>query len=80
MAIREYFKKYYKDFDVAFVYPAPRAVKVTFRYGPNSYWTIESVMPDDLQFPTLEDNADWLYGNLIAVELPKVLLRLRQAS
>jgi hypothetical protein len=78
MAIREYFKNC--GLDVAFVYPAPRAVKVTFSYGPNSYWTIESVMPDDLQFPALEDNADWLYGNLVAVELPKVLLRLRQAS
>ena len=79
MAIREYFKNIY-NFDVVFVYPAPRAVKVTFCYGPNAYWTVESVMPDDLQLPSPEDNEDWLYGNLVTSELPKVLPRLRQAS
>jgi hypothetical protein len=78
MAIREYFKNC--GLDVAFVYPAPRAVKVTFRYGPNAYWTVESELPDGKQLPTPEDNADWLYGNLIEVELPKVLPRLKQAS
>src|SRR5947209_11167739 len=78
MAIREYFKSC--GLDVAFVYQGPRSVKVTFRYGPNAYWTVESIMPDSLQLPTPEDNADWLYGNLIKVELPKVLPRLRQAS
>ena len=78
MAIREHFKNL--NFDVAFIYPAPRAVKVTFSYGPNAYWTVESVMPDDLQLPSPEDNEDWLYGNLISVELPKVLPRLRRAS
>jgi hypothetical protein len=78
MAIREYFKNC--GLDVAFVYPAPRAVKVTFLYGPNAYWTVESVMPDNLQLPSPDDDADWLYGNLIEVELPKVLPRLRQAS
>jgi hypothetical protein len=77
MAIREYFKSL--DFEVVFFYPAPRAVKVTFRYGANAYWTVESVMPDYLQLSP-EDSADWLYGNLIRVELPKVLPRLRRAS
>jgi len=79
MAIRDHFKKHY-NFDVAFVYPAPRAVKVTFLYRPNAYWTVESIMPDDLQLPTPDDNADWLYGNLIKVELPRVLPRLRRAG
>lgn len=78
MAIREYFKAC--GLDVAFVYPGPRSVKVTFRYGPTSYWTVESVMPDGLQLPSSEDNSDWLYGNLVAIELPKVLPRLKQAS
>lgn len=77
MAIREHFKN--KGLEVTFFYPAPRAVKVTFRYGANAYWTVESVMPDSLQLPP-EDSADWLYGNLIAVELPKVLHRIRRAS
>lgn len=77
MAIRELFSKY--DFKVIFFYPAPRAVKVTFQYGENDYWTVESVMPDDL-YLTPEDTADWLYGNLVEVELPKVLRRIRRAS
>ena len=77
MAIREYFKS--RNLEVNFYYPAPRAVKVTFRYGANNYWTVESVMPDHLQLPP-EDAADWLYGNLIRVELPKVLRQLRRAS
>lgn len=77
MAIREYFKSL--GLEVSFYYPAPRAVKVTFRYGANAYWTVESVMPDHLQLP-LEDAADWLYGNLIRNELPKVLRQLKRAS
>jgi hypothetical protein len=78
MAIREYFDKL--KLRVIFFYPAPRAVKVTFQYDTDAYWTVESVMPDDLQLPSPEDNADWLYGNLIKNELPKVLPRLRRAS
>ncbi|MCA1629032.1 MAG: hypothetical protein LC785_03180 [Acidobacteria bacterium] len=77
MAIRDYFTKH--GLEVIFFYPAPRAAKVTFQYGENDYWTIESVMPDDLQLPP-EDTADWLYGNLIKVELPKVQRRIRRAS
>lgn len=76
MAIREYFTKC--GLEVVFFYPAPRAVKVTFRYGANAYWTIENVMPDELPLSP-EDTADWLYGNLIAVELPKVLPRIKRA-
>jgi hypothetical protein len=77
MAIRDYFAK--RGLEVIFFYPAPRAIKVTFRYDTNAYWTVESVMPDDLTLSS-EDSADWLYGNLIAVELPKVLLRIKRAS
>ncbi len=77
MALRDYFTKC--GLDVIFFYPAPRAVKVTFRYDANAYWTVESIMPDDLEL-TPEDSADWLYGNLITVELPKVLLRIKRAS
>ena len=77
MAIREYFKS--QGFEVAFYYPAPRSVKVTFRYDQNSYWTVESVMPDHLQLSP-QDAADWLYGNLVYIELPKVLPLLRLAS
>ncbi len=80
MAIRDYFTK--RGLEVIFYYPAPRAIKVTFRYNlnPNAYWTVESVMPDHLKLPSQEDNADWLYGNLIKVELPKVLRRIKRAS
>ena len=77
MAIREYLTK--SGLDVVFFYPAPRAVKVTFRYGPTAYWTVESVMPDNLQLSS-EDSADWLYGNLVANVLPSVLPRVRRAS
>ncbi len=77
MAIRDYFKNL--GFEVVFFYPAPRAVKVTFRYGTNDYWTVESVMPDHLQLLP-EDNEDWLYGNLIQVELPRILPGLRQRA
>jgi hypothetical protein len=77
MAIREYFGKL--NLEVGFFYPAPRAVKVTFQYRTNDYWTVESVMPDDLHLSP-EDCADWLYGNLIQVVLPSVLPSLRLAS
>ena len=78
MAVREYFKSC--GLDVVFYYPAPRAIKVTFRYAPNAYWTIQSALPDNLSRLSPEDSDDWLYGNLIEVELPKVLPRLRRAS
>lgn len=77
MAIRDYLAQ--QGLEVIFFYPAPRAVKVTFRYDANDYWTVECVMPDGLQL-SAEDTADWLYGNLITVELPKVLRRLKRAS
>jgi hypothetical protein len=77
MAIREYLTK--NGLDVVFFYPAPRAVKVTFRYGPTAYWTVESVMPDELELLP-EDRDDWLYGNLIQNQLPNVLPRIRRAS
>ncbi|HEX8500961.1 MAG TPA: hypothetical protein VF659_10265 [Pyrinomonadaceae bacterium] len=77
MAIREHFKA--KGLEVIFYYPAPRGVKVTFRDSTDTYWTVESVMPDHFQL-SAEDGADWLYGNLITFELPKVLRRVRRAS
>lgn len=77
MAIREYLTK--NGLDVVFYYPAPRAVKVTFRYGPAAYWTLESIMPDDLQLLP-EERDDWLYGNLVQNQLPNVLPRIRLAS
>lgn len=77
MAIREYLKS--RGFEVSFYYPAPQAVKVPFRYGPSAYWTIEAVLPDNLQLSP-EDTADWLYGNLVQVQLPKVLPLLKRAS
>jgi hypothetical protein len=77
MAIREYLTK--NGLEVIFYYPAPRAVKVTFRYNPTAYWTVESVMPDDLQLLP-EDKDDWLYGNLIQNQLAHVLPRIRRAS
>ena len=77
MAVREYLTKH--ALEMVFFYPAPRAAKVTFRYGPTEYWTVESKMPDHLQLPP-EDTADWVYGNLISNELPKVLHRIQRAS
>jgi hypothetical protein len=73
MAIREYLTQ--NNLEVVFYYPAPRAVKVTFRYHPTAYWTVESVLPDDWQLLP-EDRDDWLYGNLIQNELPNVLRRI----
>jgi hypothetical protein len=77
MAIREYLTT--NGLDVVFYYPAPRAVKVTFRYDPTAYWTVESVLPDDLELLP-EDRDDWLFGDLIQNQLPNVLPRIRRAS
>jgi len=77
MAIREHFKNL--GLEVIFYYPAPRGVKVTFRDNADTYWTVESVMPDHLQL-SAEDSADWLYGNLVTSELPRALHRIRRAS
>jgi len=77
MAIREYLTR--NGLDVVFYYPAPRAIKVTFRYDPNAYWTVESVLPDDLQLLP-EDRDDWLFGDLVQHQLPDVLPRIRRAS
>ncbi|MGI8654518.1 MAG: hypothetical protein ACR2LC_04810 [Pyrinomonadaceae bacterium] len=73
-AVRQYFAQ--KGMEVIFFHRAPRAVKVTFRYGTNAYWTIESVMPDELKLPH-EDVEDWLYGNLVKKELPKAARRIK---
>lgn len=78
MAIREYLQRL--GFEVTFFYPAPRAVKVTFRYGPTAYWTAESRTPESLQHLSPEDTADWLYGNLVKNELPAVVHRIKRAS
>jgi hypothetical protein len=75
-AIREYFKA--KGLEVVFFYRAPRLVKVTFRYADNAFWTVESVMPDDLILSSDEARDDWLYGSLIKKELPKILRKIRQ--
>jgi hypothetical protein len=77
MAIREYFKQ--NGLEVIFFYPAPRAIKVTFRSDSNTYWTVESVLPDNWQLSP-DDRDDWLYGNLIQNELPKILPRINRPS
>lgn len=75
MAIREHLAN--NGLEVVFYYPAPRSVKVTFRYGPNAnaYWTVESILPDELQLQP-EDKDDWLYGDLVHNQLPYVLRRI----
>lgn len=73
-AVREYFAN--KSLQVIFFQRAPRAVKVTFRDGASSYWTIQSVMPNELGLSP-QDTDDWLYGNLIKNELPKLARRVR---
>jgi hypothetical protein len=76
MAVREYLTT--NHLEVLFYYPGPRAVKVTFRYDPTAYWTVESALPGNLELSP-EDRDDWLYGNLIARELPAVLRRIQPA-
>ena len=78
MAIREYFLR--SGLQLVFLYPAPTAVKVTFRDRANEYWTVESVLPDHLSFPSPEDANDWLYGDLTANQLPHVVPGIRRAS
>ena len=78
MAIREYFSR--NGLELIFFYPAPRAVKVTFRDPANEYWTVESLLPDDPPFASPEDANDWLYGDLIANQLPHVVPGIRRAS
>lgn len=70
MAIRQYLAAL--GLEVIFFHRAPRAVKVTFRYRPSSFWTIESVMPDSFNLSP-DDTDDWLYGNLIVNVLPSAL-------
>jgi hypothetical protein len=77
MANREYMTK--SGLDVVFFYPAPRAEEVTLRYGVNAYWTVDSIMPESLQLSS-EDSADWIYGNLISIELHYVKQRIKRAS
>jgi hypothetical protein len=74
MAIREALAK--SGLEVVFFYRSPRSVKVTFRYRPSAFWTIESVMPDDLQL-SQTDAEDWLYGNLITAALPDALQQIQ---
>jgi hypothetical protein len=77
MAIREHFAK--ENLNVTFFHRAPRAVKVTFSYGPSAFWTVESVVPDG--FPlTAEDTDDWLYGNLVTNVLPQALRQIRTSA
>ena len=76
LAIREYFKK--RNLEVMFFYRAPRYVKVTFTYAPNAFWTVESTVPDSISFPSDEERDDWLYGNLIKIELPKIMRKIRR--
>jgi hypothetical protein len=77
-AIRQFFLQ--KGLEVIFFHRAPRAVKVTFRYAPDAYWTIETVMPDDLNLSSAEDRDDWLYGSLTFVEFPKVRRKIRRPA
>lgn len=76
LAIREYLKK--RGLEVVFFYRAPRSVKVTFRYDTNAFWTVESTAPDHLTFTSDEERDDWLYGNLVKFELPKILRKIRK--
>jgi hypothetical protein len=73
MALRNYFLT--QNLELVFFYRSPRSVKVTFSYRPSSYWTIESVMPDDFDLSP-EDADDWLYGSLITNELPNALRQI----
>src|SRR5712691_7905845 len=77
MAIRGWLSK--NNLELVFFYPAPKAVKITFKDAANDYWTAESILPTDLPFASADDIADWLYGNLISNELPQVALGIRQA-
>ena len=78
MAVREYLIS--NGLEVIFFYPAPRAAKVTFRDGAGAYWTVESVVPENLPLSLPDDIADWLYGNLVRNLLPQILPRIRRAS
>lgn len=73
MAVRDYLTKC--GLEVISFQRSPRSVKVTFRYRPAHYWTVESVMPDDLNL-SQEDADDWLYGSLITGELSDALQQI----
>lgn len=78
MAIREHFAKC--GLELIFFYPAPRALKLTFRDQTNAYWTTETTMPDQLPVSSPDDIADWLYGDLVTNQLPQVIPGIRRAS
>jgi hypothetical protein len=78
MAIRSHFRE--RQLELLFYYPFQRGVRVSFRTNPDTYWTLESVLPEQhLQYSS-EDQFDWIYGNLISVELPKALWQMQRAS
>jgi hypothetical protein len=74
MAVREYFRT--RQLEVQFFYRSPLSMKVTFSYAPNAFWTVETSVPEGLQFSSDEDRDDYLYGSLIKKELPKVLRKI----
>lgn len=70
-AIRNYFQQ--KGIHIVGIYRLGRyAIEVVFRYGDKAYWEIKSSAPP-LEDWDIESLDDWLYGDLIEVQLPKKL-------
>lgn len=73
-AVRDYFTK--QNLQVVFFNRSPRSIKVTFRSNDDAYWTVESILPDNITL-SADDTDDWLYGNLVKKELTKKIRRIR---
>lgn len=61
-----------KNYSVVNFYRAPRFLKVTFSTAPGVFWTAESLLPAELEIADV-DRDDWLFGNLVVHEIPKLL-------
>lgn len=72
-AIRSYFTARGLDV-IGFYRLGPRAVQVLFRHG-EQYWMVASRAPDNANW-TLDSLDDWLYGDLIDLQLPAKLAEI----
>ncbi len=72
-ALRSYFTR--KGLDViGFYRRGPMAAQVLFRHG-EQYWMVTSRAPDSPNW-TLESLDDWLYGDIIELQLPTKLAEI----
>lgn len=70
------------DAEMFLAYSIPRGVKITFKYAPSAYAQIESRIDDKINLANLTEDEiqKFLVNDLINVQLPKVLKKLKSLS